>query len=217
MRWVVWILLAIIGGGLLTVVLLILLLPFTYGLQISYERDRNYRVHLGSFLFAIRVEKREGPSKLWLKVLGVKFSPKKRERKEKKEKSQEKKKKASPFVYIKALKKESISHLLLFFSDLLKILSPHLFQLHVSVGFYEMELNGICMALFSLLKEVLPGSFLTWETLWEEEGVTLHGEIQGEVVPAVMLWRILFFLFSKETRRFLFTFFRERRAVKKEE
>lgn len=209
-------LLTLLGGALLLLLFLVLCCPILYRAHYRWDEALLYQVTFGSPLFRFTVVGEGREKRLGYRVFGLPFHPRNKKKKgEKKrrgkEPKQKEKKKPSGFS-LSLMTRENIEHITTFLVGLLRLLKPEIFQIHLRVGLFDPGTNGMIQAFFHTIQITHPSFPVHWEAVWEEEVLESSGRVKGRFIPAGLLFKILFFLFSGKTWRLFLQVRRQRRA-----
>ncbi|MFW5979545.1 MAG: hypothetical protein ACOCQZ_02385 [Halanaerobium sp.] len=196
--------------------LLLLILPYTYTLSFNFQQKLEYSLLLKFLIFKFRFTGDQKKQSLFIDVLGFKkefdlaenkfekfiadksskiIEEKIKQVKSKKDKKKNKKKSRFKFDF-KLISRENLEHLFKFILQMLKSLKPDYLKLKVFFSFADPYYNGLFLAYYYTLKELISYPDFEAHISWQEVVIEARGAAGGKIIPAKIIFQILMFLLS---------------------
>lgn len=191
--------------------LFLIIIPYNYLFQFSYQDNLTYKIVLKTIIFSFVLEKTKNTKVKYFKIFGIKKNiEEKTDKKEKsktdkvaknqiKEKVKNEAKKRDFSLPKKIISSENIFHVIHFIKDISKMLKPKIFKLDFLLGLDDPYQSGLILAYFHSLKSIYPKLPFTINIDWQKEVYEAKGEIAGYILPGQLLLRIIIFIFSAQT------------------
>ncbi len=188
--------------------LFFLLAPISYKLEGGYEQSLKINAII-RFLAFLVIKARwdsslDKPGQIKISIAGLSFSMHPEKWGKKDQKPGKKEKEGLPFGKIlRTVDREFLRNGLSLFTDMLKILRPEKIALRGRVGFDEPHLTGWLTAFGYMIRGFCKGAVFALEPVWHEEYYEINLSVEGKILSAVVLLRIVRFMLSRRTRQFL--------------
>lgn len=191
--------------------LFLIIIPYNYLFQFSYQDNLTYKIVLKTIIFSFVLEKTKNTKVKYFKIFGIKKNiEEKTDKKEKsktdkvaknqiKEKVKNEAKKRDFSLPKKIISSENIFHVIHFIKDISKMLKPKIFKLDFLLGLDDPYQSGLILAYFHSLKSIYPKLPFTINIDWQKEVYEAKGKIAGYILPGQLLLRIIIFIFSAQT------------------
>ena len=108
----------------------------------------------------------------------------------------------------KLINKKNINHILQFLIKFYKFIKPNSISLNLILGFSDPYYNGLILAYYSSLKGAYKNLPINITVNWQKEVSKGQGKISGKFVPISILFSILFFIFSPQTLKILWQYYK---------
>lgn len=212
---------------LLVILMLILIIPIDYNLEISKYADVILKGRIGCFWRLLKINLTIVMTKskiIDVKILGFPISlrPKRKEKSKKihnkqlENEMQQKKDKRNFSLSMKYFSKDLLNAILVTFKDILKHLKPTGFTLKATYGFDDPYYTGLLLVITSSLYPLVKDSS-TIEIIPSFEETTIKGEmdLQGRIVVILLVLIILKLIFQKPIRRIIKMLFNKKKEEKR--
>ncbi len=216
------IVLQIIGVLLLSVILLAVLWPFKYKIEYTYQEKLNYQITAGSPIFSYKINNISGQQESKMRIFGIPLSSDRKKTEEedrspRPEKETEKTSKSIPgklksIYQIDLFNRKNFSHVYGLLRNLLSLIKPKYYNIDITAGLPEPDLNGLLLAFFYSLKSSRSEFPVSLKINWEREVIETWGIISGSVVPLQLIGQLLCFLFSPTTLKLLWQLRRQQKS-----
>jgi len=216
------IVLQIIGSLLLAVILLAVLWPFKYKIEYSYQEKLEYQIAAGSPVFSYKAKNISGEQESSMRIFGIPLSAegKKREKKERSPRPDKKTKKTSKSLPEKLksiyqddlFSRKNFWHIYGLLRDILTLLKPKYYNINITAGLPEPDLNGLLLAFYYSLKSSRSEFPVSLKVNWEREVIETRGIISGAVLPLRLIGQLLCFLLSPTTLKLLWQLRRQQKS-----
>lgn len=208
--------------SLIFLFLILISLSYSFQLKLEYKEKFHYEIVVNNFFLRInRSSNHTGKNKNYIKLFNYQHNiatrDKKKRGKEKQNKNgnnQEKKiikKIRRVRSYIKLLNRRNINHLFCFLLKIYRLIKPDDFCLNFFLSFDDPYYNGLLLAFYYSLKGYFPDFPLKLTLNWQEEVIEGRGEAVGKIIPAVIIYHLLFFLFSTQTLKIIWQLYRNKK------
>jgi hypothetical protein len=216
-------------------IFLLIALPYSYAFSFDYEQKLDFSFYFSVLIFKLDFKKIGNQKLLYLEILNFKkkFSLNKlieenavtnfMQQKSKnfiqnkfkkisgendKEINEEKKSKFSfPF---RIISRENLSHIFQFIINLIKKLKPDYLKLDLLFSLADPYYNGLFLAYYYTLKSLLDYPDIKAEINWQEVMFKGKGAIGGKIIPLLIIWQFIAFIFSLKTLKILWQLYKSK-------
>ena len=207
---------------LIFLLLILISLPYVFQLNFEYKEKFHYKIVVNNFFLKINHSSNHtGKNKNYIKLFNYQHNIANKDKKKienekqnKKGNNKEKKiiKKKRRFrLYIKLFNKRNINHLLCFLLKIYNLIKPDDFCLNFFLSFDDPYYNGLLLAFYHSLKSNFPDFPLKITINWPEEVIEGRGKAAGKIIPVVIIYHLLFFLFSTQTLKILWQLYKSKK------
>ena len=187
--------------------LIFLFVPISYKFEGGYEQAFKINTTI-SFLAFLGIKagwdgSLDKPGQVKIIIAGLSFSidPEKWAKKDQKPEKKDQEG-PSPVRIIRNIDREFLGNGLTLFIDMLNILRPKKIALRGRVGFDEPHLTGWLTAFEHMIRNLCKEAVFNIEPVWHEEYYKVNLLVEGKIIAALVLFRIVRFMLSRRTRKF---------------
>jgi hypothetical protein len=219
-------------------IFLFIALPYRYALSFDYDQKLDLSVNFSVLIFKIDFKKIGNQKLLYLEILNFKkkfkldklieenavtdFMQQKSKNfiqnkfkkfsgKDKEEKIKNKDKKKSDFKFpFSLISKENLSHLFQFITNLIKRLKPDHLKLDLLFSLADPYYNGLFLAYYYTFKSLVDYPNIKAEINWQEVMFKGKGAIGGKIIPLLIIWQFIAFVFSLKTLKILWQLYKSK-------
>lgn len=189
----------------------VLTLPYHYLLTFDYRQNLKLRLSFSVLFFKLNFDIRDYQKELYLKIFNFKiklplknYSFKIRAHsKAVVEKIKNNKSELDLFTLIDLMKSKNIRIILKFIQKIISHLKPEFFKLNLLLSFSDPYYNGLLLAYYYTLNELLRWQKITMTVNWQRPCFNADGKIGGRIVPIKIFFIFLNFIFSIQSLKIL--------------
>jgi len=208
--------------SLIFLFLVLISLPYFFQLNIEYKEQFHYEIVVNNFFSKIKHSNNHtGKNENYIKLFNYQHNIANKDKKKIENKTQNKndnnqgnkiiEKKRKFRLYIKLFNRRNINHLLCFLLKIYQLIKPDDFCLNIFLSFDDPYYNGLLMAFYHSLKGCFPDFPLRITVNWQEEVIEGKVKAAGKIIPVVIIYHLLFFLFSTQTLKIIWQLYKSKK------